>query len=746
MVVANGYFWTAPITALVAVIAAVYYIRWIHRQDRGTEAMIKIQNAVKEGSLAFIKRQYSTIGIIGAVIAGILFLAIDLTRYGGKPYTLIAFLIGVTTSLIAGAVAMIVAADTNARSTEGARRSKNDALVTAFRGGLVMGLLVVSLSLLGISVLYFVYSNWRSTAVPAPQDIIGFAFGASFAALFAQLGGGIYTKAADVGADLVGKVEAGIPEDDPRNPAVIADNVGDAVGDCAGRGADLFESITGENIGGMIVGLTFYLSLTSLGINEKVAVNFIIFPLVARGWGLMVTLLASFFVRLDESEEDPMTPLRKAYNINVIGAVIVFGILIYTMLARPLGDQYGSMALFGFMFGAALLGLFLAWVIMAITDYYTNYHYRPVKSIAEASKTGAATNIITGLSVGMESTAIPTLMIIVAIMGSFIFGERYGALYGSKFAGEGSLISNPVLWGVYASTIATMAMLSVTGMILAMDGYGPIADQAGGVAEMADVGEDVRRTMEALDAVGNTTKALAKGYGMASAGLAALLLFQAYLEDLSREAKGLYGEGHIEVNITNPHILMGALVGAMLPFIFTAMSLGAVGRAAKGMIEEVRRQFREIPGILEGTEDPDYGKCVDVSTKSALREMIIPSLLVTITPVLVGIIFGAVAVAAFIIGATFSGIMLGFTLNNSGGAWDNAKKLIEAGQFGGKGSEAHKAAVVGDTVGDPAKDTSGPSIHVLVKLINTVALVFIPVFIYFDKSFNISDLFDKLGL
>ena len=345
----------------------------------------------------------------------------------------------------------------------------------------------------------------------------------------------------------------------------------------------------------------------------------------------------------------------------------------------------------------------------------------------------------------MESTALPTIMLLIALIGSFIFGEQFGNLYKGKFAG--TLIANPLVWGIYATTIATMAMLSVTGMILAMDGYGPIADQAGGVAEMANVGEDVRKTMEALDAVGNTTKALAKGYGMTSAGLAALLLFQAYLEDLYREASKIglgnwYSpDGHIHVDITRPEVLMGALVGALLPFLFTSMSLGAVGRAAKGMVEEVRRQFREKPGILEGTEKPDYGECVDVSTRSALKEMIVPSLLVTVTPVLVGIIFGAVAVASFIIGATFSGIMLGFTLNNGGAAWDNAKKLIEAGLYGGKGSEAHKAAVVGDTVGDPAKDTAGPSIHVLVKLINTVALVFIPVFIWFDSHFHISDLF-----
>ena len=729
-------FLLAPLSSLISLAFAYYYFMKVKRLSRGTEKMIEIQEAIQEGSYAFLRRQYSTISIIGLIVAALIYLAIDLGSNQGKPLITLSFVIGVAFSLIAGAVAMLISAFTNARTTEAAKKGKREALRTAFDGGLIMGLVVVSMSLLGISILYLTYNAWLAEI--APEKIIGFAFGASFAALFAQLGGGIYTKSADVGADLVGKVEQGIPEDDPRNPAVIADQVGDSVGDCAGRGADLFESITGENIGGMIVGLFFYATLKGTLGHDK-AIMFVIFPLVARGFGLLATLVSAYFMNLKETDKNPMTPMKRAFNLNALLAAIVFIVLIYFMLDKNV-----------FFMGAALAGIILAVVIMYITDYYTGDN-KPVKHIAESSTTGSATNIISGLSVGMESTALPVVSIITAIMISYVLGYSYGL----KVASDPVLGTiSPFKWGIYATTVATMAMLSVTAMILAMDGFGPIADNAGGIAEMSGLGEEIRASVDALDAVGNTTKALAKGYGMASAGLAAILLFEAYLEEFKNNAfrmgydmKNLVlNDGSVVVNITRPEIMMGVFIGVLLPFIFTAFSMGAVGRAAKSMIEEVRRQFHEIPGILEGTEKPQYGHCVDVSTKAALKEMVMPSLLVVLAPIVTGIIFGPASVGGFLVGATFSGLMLGMTLNNAGGAWDNAKKYIEAGNLGGKGSEAHKAAVVGDTVGDPAKDTSGPSIHVLVKLVNTVALVFVPVFIWVHQHANIYDWFRNWGI
>jgi K(+)-stimulated pyrophosphate-energized sodium pump len=615
---------------------------------------------------------------------------------------------------------------------------------------------VVSFSIIGISILFFIYSLGASTT-PAPSSIIAFGFGASFAALFAQLGGGIFTKSADVGADLVGKLEAGIPEDDPRNPGVIADNVGDAVGDCAGRGADLFESISGETIGAMIVGLIFYLAIVKeTDLPAGFAIGFIIFPLVARGLSMLATLGTLPIVKLDDSgmkttidedgneiisfDDNPMRPMNKAFYLVSGISFIIFAFLILVMLGR------GDLGAFWPLIAAAAIGIILAILTLWVTDYYTGDN-KPVLSIVESSTTGAATNIITGLSVGLMSTWAPMLALVGAIVVSYILGIQIPVVGADNeivtavndyFAnGEGQYIpgldtaaKSKAIWGIFATTIATMAMLSVTPMILTMDGYGPIADQSGGIAEMSGAGEDVRAKIDSLDMVGNTTKALAKGYGMTSAGLAALLLFQAYLEDLAKESLEQGVPFEFAVDLINPGVLAGLFIGALLPFVFTAFSMMAVGRAAGEMIEEIRRQFREDgEAIMNYEKKPDYAACVDVATEAALKEMVVPSLLVVVTPIAVGFIFGSIPLASFLIGATASGILLGLTLNNSGGAWDNAKKTIETGVHGGKGSPAHEAAVIGDTVGDPTKDTAGPSIHVLIKLVNTIAITLVPLLV-----------------
>lgn len=710
--------WIPVLTAFIAIYFAIRIYKEIIALDRGTDKMKDVQDAIMEGSRAFIKKQYTTIMIIGAILTVVMYLALDLRPADGEyfPYSAIAFILGATASLIAGAIAMIMAAETNSRTTQSATESRSKALTTAYKGGMVMGLLVVALSILGISLLFWLYSF--GDIEPEPSSIISFGFGASFAALFAQLGGGIFTKSADIGADLVGKLEAGIPEDDPRNPGVIADNVGDAVGDCAGRGADLFESISGETIGAMIVGLIFFRVL--IDDYPTTAMAFIFFPLVARGISMLMTIVTAPMVKLkDENEENAMKPLTNAFNVTAILCFIVFAILI--IIYFPGVWQ---------LIAASAIGIGLAVLTLYATNYYTGVH-KPVMDIVKSSDTGAATNIITGLSVGMASTWIPVLSMVAAIISSYLLGANFGASdheFAVILANElGSDYSVP-LWGVFSTTIATMAMLSLTPMILAMDGYGPIADQSGGIAQMADVGEETRRIIDSLDMVGNTTKALAKGYGMTSAGLAALLLFQAYLQDYQHYL-GL--DALPVINLGRPDIISALFIGALLPFVFTSMSLGAVGRAANVMITEIRRQFKENgPAIMSYEMKPDYAACVSVSTTAALKEMIMPSILVIVTPILVGFIFGAIPLAAFLIGATFSGILLGLTLNNAGGAWDNAKKVIEA-RTGkdGKGSAVHEAAVIGDTVGDPAKDTSGPSIHVLIKLINTIAISFIVLFI-----------------
>jgi K(+)-stimulated pyrophosphate-energized sodium pump len=571
------------------------------------------------------------------------------------------------------------------------------------RGGAVSGLFVVAMSLLGVGGLYALLEFLGHDPQKIPFTIVGYGFGASFVALFAQLGGGIYTKAADVGADLVGKVEAGIPEDDPRNPAVIADLVGDNVGDCAGRGADLFESTAAENIGAMILGVGLY---------PYFGIKGIVFPLVARALGLLASIVGIMIVKTDENG-DPMHALNRGYYITSGLAMVGFFVCAQWLLAVDPAKYPEAQSAWFYFFLCGVIGILMAQAFVYITQYYTEYKYRPVREIAEASQTGPATNIIAGIAVGFECVAAPVVVISVAIIASYYLGLNSG-------------IKNA---GLFGTAVATMGMLGTAAYILAMDTFGPITDNAGGIVEMSGQAEEVRRKTDRLDAVGNTTKALTKGYAIGSAALAAFLLFSAYLDEVAH-----YGHPVEAVNIAKPEVFVGALLGAMLVFLFSAYAIRAVGKAAYYVINEVRRQFKENPGILQGTVKPDYRRCVDIVTVGALKQMILPGLVAVTMPIVVGLVFrffgvGAEAVAAFLMVGTIAGILVATFLNNSGGAWDNAKKYIETGAYGGKGSEPHKAAVVGDTLGDPFKDTAGPSLHVLIKLLATITLVLAPLFV-----------------
>ncbi len=675
---------------------------YVLRQDTGTEHMQSISNAIKEGAEAFLRRQYMTISGLTVVLAAIIFFGYwqgkgDLTLAWR---TTVAFLVGAVFSGIAGFSGMFVSIRANIRTASAARSSLNRALQIALRGGAVTGLAVVAMSLLGVGGLFYFFGGLENP-VKIPLQIVGFGFGASFVALFAQLGGGIFTKAADVGADLVGKVEAGIPEDDPRNPAVIADLVGDNVGDCAGRGADLFESTAAENVGAMILGVALY---------PQFGLKAILFPLAARAFGLLASIAGILVVRTRE-DADPMQALNRGYYVTTVLAIAGFYIAVHELLQNNL-----------WFFAAGVVGIITSFLFVYITQYYTEYRYRPVQSIALASQTGPATNIITGFAVALECTALPVLVISAALILSYWMGTR-------GFEGG----------GLYGTAIATMGMLSTAAYILAMDTFGPITDNAGGIIEMSGQPEEVRVKTDRLDSVGNTTKALTKGYAIGSAALAAFLLFSAYLDEVST----LTGRAFHAVDIGKVPVFLGALLGAMLVFLFSSFAIKAVGKAAYYVIEEVRRQFRENPGIMAGTSRPDYGRCVDIVTVGALKAMVVPGLLAVGMPVVVGVLFkhlnigshgpndliGAESVAALLMVGTIAGILLATLMNNGGGAWDNAKKFIETGQYGGKRSEAHKAAVVGDTVGDPFKDTAGPSLHVLIKLLSTITLVAAPLFI-----------------
>jgi len=711
--------WLVPIIGAATVIFALWLALNVLRRDRGSSEMQDIAAMILEGANAFMYRQYRTIAmlsVVTAVVVGAVVGYFDESLKIGV-YTGIAFMVGAFASALSGFIGMYVAVRSNVRCASAATRSLREAITVSLRGGAVSGFSIVALSLLGVAGIFAVYSRLLGNPMDdAPFLIVGFGFGASFVALFAQLGGGIYTKAADVGADLVGKVEAGIPEDDPRNAAVVADLVGDNVGDCAGRGADLFESTAAENIGAMILGVAIY-RLTG-------DPEWILFPLVIRALGLVATGIGVMSVPFFSREnQNPMTPLNYGYYI--ITALSVLFMFMTTKLM--MGSHWH------WFFLAGVVGIATSVVFVYITQYYTSGAWRPVKEIVNASRTGPATNIIMGTAVGLETTFATALAIGGALVISFILGSQSDLPNG----------------GVFGTAVATMGMLMSAAYILSMDTFGPITDNAHGIIEMAGAPGDARRITDEMDAVGNTTKALTKGYAMASAGLAAFLLFSAFLDKVKEET----GE-EVIVRMNDVGEFVAALLGVMLVFLFSSLAIRAVGGAAAKIIEEVRRQFREDPGIMEGTSRPDYGRAVDITTSAALRGMIAPGLLAVGTPIAVGVFFrllfeagwlddtGPEAVAALLMVGTIGGLILATFFNNVGGAWDNAKKYIEAGLLKvpasnpgdedvvlGKGSDAHKAAVVGDTVGDPFKDTAGPSLHVLVKLLSTVTLVLAPLFI-----------------
>ena len=661
---------------------AFYLIQWIKKCPQGSEKMQEIYGLIKQGANAFLKRQYQTIGIIAGVLALLLFSVYAINGnwlYGFQVSA--AFLFGAACSLLSGFIGMWIAVRSNIRTAQASQTSFSRALTIALRGGAVSGITIVAMSLLGISSLYFIYIFFGYQIVSIPSLIVGFGFGASLVALFAQLGGGIYTKAADVGADLVGKIEAGIPEDDPRNPAVIADLVGDNVGDCAGRGADLFESTAAENIGAMILGVALY---------PHFGVSGILFPLVVRAFGLLATIVGIFVAKAKETDE-PMQALNRGYFATSFLAALAF----YFVTMEMLGSIW--------FFYAGLVGILTSLVFVYITQYYTEAKYRPVKEIVKGSETGHATNIIAGFSVGLECTGATVVAIALALITSFKLGQASGF--------EGG--------GLYGTAVATMGMLATAAYILAMDTFGPITDNAGGIVEMAGAPEEARKITDKLDAAGNTTKALTKGYAMGSAALAAFLLFSAYLEEVKLTI----------VDLAKVEVFVGGMVGAMLVFLFSSLAIRAVGKAASYIINEVRWQFKENPGIMLGTSLPDYSKCIDITTKGALKQMVAPGILAAFVPVAVGFLLGAEALAGLVMIGTIVGVLLATVMNNAGGAWDNAKKFIESGFLGGKGSPAHKAAVTGDTVGDPFKDTAGPSLHVLVKLLGTLTLALAALFV-----------------
>ncbi len=726
---------------LIAIAFAIYLARDVLRRDTGTKEMEAVAATIYEGAVAFIRRQYVTIAIlalVGAVLIGVVISFFETENVADTSVfglelgvrTAIAFLVGAACSMASGIIGMFVAVKANVRTAAAARRSLVEAVQVAMRGGAVSGFLVVSLSLLGVYLMFAAFGGLNpDTVYQAPFLIVGFGFGASFVALFAQLGGGIYTKAADVGADLVGKVEAGIPEDDPRNAGVIADLVGDNVGDCAGRGADLFESTAAENIGAMILGVGVYAVASNAGWENPQA--WIFFPLVVRAFGLLATIVALFFVRGRE-DENPMNMLNRGYWVTTILSVVALAFVTNVMMQTGTETGANGVPTWVWFFAAGVVGLATSIAFVYITQYYTAGTFRPVKEIAEASKTGPATNIISGVAVGYETTFVTAITIGIALLASHWLGEQANLV-----SADGRNVG-----GIFGTAVATMGMLMTTAYILAMDTFGPITDNAGGIAEFSRAEAQAREITDRLDAVGNTTKALTKGYAIASASLAAFLLFSAYIDKvnliLGRQiAAGKEGvELMTSVNLANVSVFVAALIASMLVYFFSSLAIRAVGTTAQSIIVEVRRQFREIPGIMDYTAKPDYARVVDITTKAALRQMVAPGLVAVATPIIVGVLLGYEAVAGLLMVGTIAGVLLATTLNNGGGAWDNAKKYIESGHLTdaagnvlGKKSDAHAAAVVGDTVGDPFKDTAGPSLHVLVKLLATITLVLAPLFI-----------------
>lgn len=694
----------APVVAIVGLLWSLVFWKAVKAAPDGTPAMQKVAHAISTGARAFIRRQYKTIAILSVIVGVLMIVTYGLIDFEGRGWSYglevgTSFLLGCLFSALSGIVSMVVATKANLKTAAIAKNGMNAALQMALRGGTVSAIVITALSLIGISGLYLIYRFFVGMEVTEiPRLIVGYGFGASFVALFAQLGGGIYTKAADVGADLVGKIEAGIPEDDPRNPAVVADLVGDNVGDCAGRGADLFESISAENIGAMVLGVALY---------PVFGVKGILFPLVLRAIGLVAAIIGVYTVKVKDDNEVPMKAMTRGFWVTAVLTTIALYITSHTMLnaerVLAMGETTGWMSLGtgNLFFLTGVIGILTAVAFVYITDYYTGSQNRPVAAIAKASTTGHATNIISGTAIGMESTALSVLTVCAALFLSHWIGDQTGLASG----------------GLYGTAIATMGMLAVVGFVLSMDMFGPITDNAGGIVEMSKAPEEMRVITDKLDAAGNTTKALTKGYAVGSAALAAFLLFSAYME-----------ESHLTViNLADVKVFVGAFLGAMVIFFFTSLTIRAVGRAAGVIVEEVRRQFK-TKSIMDGKDEPDYAACVDIATQSALKEMVLPGIIAVAAPIAIGLIFGKAAVAGLLMVGTIVGVLMACYLNNAGGAWDNAKKFIELGAYGGKKSPAHQAAVTGDTVGDPFKDTAGPSLHVLIKLFSTLTLALAALF------------------
>jgi K(+)-stimulated pyrophosphate-energized sodium pump len=694
--------------AVVALVYAVILIFNVRSQNPGTPKMQEISSAVREGANAFLSREYKVIAPVAVFVAVAVYALIDLPLGTGGS-TAVGFVLGAGLSAFAGYVGMAITVRTSSRTAEAAKTGLGAALTVSFRGGSVMGMAVVGFGLLGLSLFYIAY---QGTITSNPATIAGLGFGASLIAMFMRVSGGIYTKAADVGADLVGKVEANIPEDDPRNPAVIADNVGDNVGDCAGMGADVYESFVVTAIAAVILGGLVQLdkNLPAQLLSVVTANQLILYPLVLGVAGIVGSIIGGFYIRRSIKSK-PMAALNNSLLI-AAAVTIVIDYALGQSLFSGSGIAY-------WLFGSAVVGVVVVVVIERVADYFTSYLYNPVKHIAEASQTGASTNFLAGFATGLQSTAPSALVLVVAILVSYYLGY-----YGS---------GNNLLMGVYSTAIATMSMLSLTGAIMSIDSFGPITDNANGIAEMAGLEGKVRDVTDELDAIGNTTKATTKAFAVMSAALAAVSIFEAFQSEVNRQiglhnlfAKyGLPPGGTLAFTLSDPHVIIGLFVGGLLPFYFSAFLIQAVGRAAIKMVNEVRRQFREIPGIMEGTGKPDYAKAVDISTAAAIKELAAPAILAVSAPLAMGFLLGPLALGGLLIGSVVSGVFLAFTLTNSGAAWDNAKKYIETGAFGGKGTPTHAAAVMGDTVGDPFKDTAGPAINSLIKVLNTISIVFV---------------------
>ncbi len=698
--------------AAIALVYALILVLYVRRQDRGNSKMIEIADAVRQGASAFLNREYKVITPVAVTIAVLIYVFIDVPL-NTNGATAVGFIVGALLSAAAGWVGMAMTVRTSSRTAQAARKGLGHALNLAFRGGGVMGMAVVGFGLLAVSTFYLAYQN---VIIAEPAVIAGLGFGASLIAMFMRVSGGIYTKAADVGADIVGKTEAGIPEDDPRNPAVIADNVGDNVGDCAGMGADVYESFVVTAIAVIILGALIMIEKPSSILLPLFQNNeLLVYPLVLGAAGIIGSVLGGFYIR-NSIKKNPMGALNIALIIAAVIAALIDLVGTYTIF----GASNFSWALFA----SAVVGIVVVIAIEKVADYYTSYSYKPVKFVSEASQTSAATNFLAGFSTGLQSTAPSAVVLVLAILISYYLGYS---------------VSGSPLIGVYSTAIATMAELSLTGMIMSIDAFGPITDNANGIVEMAGLESGVREVTDQLDAVGNTTKATTKAFAVMSAALAAVSIFEAFQSEVNRQIVnhglltkyGLAPGQPLAFTLTDPTVVVGLFIGGLLPFFFSSFLIQAVGRAAVKMVNEVRRQFKEIPGIMEGTAKPDYARCVDISTSAALRELAKPALLAVVTPLLVGFILGPLALGGLLIGCVISGVFLAFLMTNGGAAWDNAKKYIELGNFGGKNTPAHAAAVMGDTVGDPFKDTAGPAINSLIKVLNTISIVFVSAIVIF---------------